>query len=413
MLIDRIIKQQQKEYNKRRYINMRKEATKKRVTHYIFELELKTVLEQGYTQIKHTTIRDKMPPRSFTLIHKNGHQNISLAVYDGKEYKYFYSMFKDEKNTPADNPMPEFNKEFKNRTNRTLKQVFGSTAQYYKKYVPQPIYYKSNLFGDYVKIKNVCLEDYSSHYPAAAIEKLPNANTAKIVKGHILPNQEYQFAFYPNTGHIAIYDEFDTHDYTRMQLTYGSSDKDRKYKTDYLGHETETVLMKPAKEKIVELGVYYDIKNTYSEDSDEYKYAKLFLNKFLGMFQQNNLSDYERSPFAHLAAVIIWRANIKMFNLIKQIGEPNIIQVCVDGLTHVGPKLGNDTKTLGGLICKEENAVMIQRGMNQYIVFGKDTHKCHQGLDLNIWSNEIKYWKASEKVDFKKYINTICEVEEF
>ena len=170
--------------------------------------------------------------------------------------------------------------------------------------------------------------------------------------------------------------------------------------------------MKAADEKLVEISKHYNIKNTFDKDTDEYQKAKLVLNKFIGMFEMNYESGYKTAPYAHLAAVIKWRANIKMFNLIKKIGEENIIQVIVDGIIHKGKAVGSTEKKLGNLITEAENAELIQRGISQYIVFGEKVIKKHQGLDLNLESDDIKKWSASPKVNFLEYIKSIIDVKE-
>ena len=149
-----------------------------------------------------------------------------------------------------------------------------------------------------------------------------------------------------------------------------------------------------------------------NKNTDEYKKAKLVLNKFIGMFEMNYESGYKTAPYAHLAAVIKWRANIKMFNLINKIGEKNIIQVIVDGIIHKGKAVGSTEKKLGNLITEAENAELIQRGISQYIVFGEKVIKKHQGLDLNLESDDIKEWSASPKVNFLEYIKSIIDVKE-
>lgn len=394
-----------------RYINFRKEADKDRLDHDAFIDKLNELINNEYQRIPVTTLRAKMPPKSFTLALRHSTM-VTLAVFDGTKYEFYSSHIKNAKNKDTSSPMPMFKKQFLDRTGKTLVEAFGKTAQYFKVCVPQPIYYQSSLYPNYQKLKGVCKEDFSSHYPSCASQKLPDANTTKVVNEYVLPDEEYEFAFYPETGHIAIYNELDSHKYIKEQELYGADITNRKFKTDYHGRETKTVLMKAAKEKIVELAVYYDIKNKCLKGTPEYDHAKLFLNKFLGMFEQNDLKNYSRLPFAHLAAVIKWRANIKMFNLIKRIGEFNIIQIVVDGLLHFGPAVGTNEQKMGNLICEEENATVIQRGINQYIVFGKEITKCHAGLDVDIESDNIKDWKASEKIMFVKYINSIIEVEE-
>ena len=411
MYLDKLIARQKEEYHNKRYINFRKEADKDKLTHDSFIEKINKLKGENFEQMPITTIRENMPAKTFTVGFK--HRCATLAVFDGQSYSFYYSDVKDEKNKITKNPMPQFKLDFLKRTGKTFKEAFGRTEQYFKVCVPQPIYYQSPLFGRDVIIKNVCKEDFSSHYPSCAVGKLPDASTMKIVNKYVLPDEEYEFAFYLDTGNVAVYNEFDSHDWIYMQQSFGAEEsKDRKYKTDYLGREKTTVLMKAAKERIVELEVYYKQKNQFQSDTPEYEQAKLFLNKFLGMFEQNNLTAYDRLPFAHLAAVIKWRANIKMYRLIRQIGIDKIIQVCVDGLLHTGPAFGQLEKKLGNLICEEENAKLIQKGINQYIVYGKMIHKCHAGLDLNIESDNIKDWKASEKVKFIEYLKTLVEVED-
>lgn len=408
--VQKEIRRQKQQYHDKKYINFRKEADKDKLTHDDFIEKINKLKEDNYTQIPITTIRELMMPKTFTVGFK--HRCATLAIYDGNNYNFYYSDIKDEKNKITKNPMPQFKSEFLKRTGKTLVEAFGKTSQDLKICVPQPIYYQSPIFARNTIIKNVCKEDFSSHYPSCAVEKLPDASTAKVINKYCLPDEEYEFAFYPETGHIAIYNELDSHNWTTMQKIYGASEEERRFKTDYLGRENKTILMKAAKERIVELAVYYDMKNKCLKGTPEYDHAKLFLNKFLGMFEQNNIEAYNRLPFAHLAAVIKWRANIKMFKLIKTIGEMKIIQVCVDGLLHIGPAFGTKDKKLGNLICEEENAKAIQKGINQYIVYGNEIHKCHAGLDINIESDDINDWAASEKVRFIDYLKTVVDLEE-
>lgn len=408
--VQREITRQKQRYHDKKYINFRKEADKYKLTHDSFIEKINKLKEENFEQIPITTMRELMPPKTFTVGFKN--RCATLAVFNGQDYSFYYSDVKDEKNKTTKNPMPQFRLDFLERTGKTLVEAFGKSSQDLKVCVPQPIYYQNPMFARNVMLNKVCKEDFSSHYPSCAIGKLPDASTAKTVNKYCLPDEEYEFAFYPETGHIAIYNEFDTHCWTTMQKIYGASEEERRFKTDYLGRENKTILMKAAKERIVELVTYYEAKNKLSKDTEEYNQAKLFLNKFLGMFEQNNLEAYKRLPFAHLAAVIKWRANIKMFKLIKTIGEMKVIQVCVDGLLHIGPAFGTKDKKLGNLICEEENAKAIQKGINQYIVYGDQIHKCHAGLDVNIESDNINDWAASEKVRFIDYLKTIIDLEE-
>lgn len=411
--LQKLVKKQQEEYHNKIYINHTKEAQKIKIKHKEFEDILKDLIVNNYTQIKPTTKRKKVKNKCFSCCCRNN-KILSLMVYETpKEIKNYITNLKDSKNIDKKNPMPIIKTEFLLRTGKKFKEAFGSTEQSFKVCVPQPLYYKSQFYPDYVKIKNISVEDFSSHYPAAAVGLLPNANTAITINNYVKPNKDYQFAFYPESGHIAIYNEFDTHNYVKNQQLFGAIEtNDRLFKTDYLKHETYTVLMKAADERLLELQNHYDIKNTYDKDTIEYDIAKLILNQFIGMFEMNYESGYKSEPYAHLAAVIKWRANIKMFNLINTIGLQNVVQVIVDGIIHKGPAIGVKEKKLGNLICEADNATLVQRGISQYIVFADKIIKKHQGLDLNLESDNIKDWAASPKVNFLEYIKTIINIRE-
>ena len=410
--LQKLIENQQRQ-GKNRYYAGRKDATLERCNHEEFNKILDTVKDK-YTKISKTTIRNKIPPKSFSLCYYENTQRFSLFVYeDNKHIKQYVTAVKDAKNENKQSvsPMKLISKDFKERTNKSLIEAFGAVKQDFKVCVPSPITYRSPLFPLYKEIKHVNYEDYSSHYPACANKLLPDANTAVKVNKYAKPDEEYRFCFYPETGHIAVYDEFDTHDYIRAIKIYGASDKNRAFKTDYMGHETYTIKMKASKEKIVELEAYYDRKNRFNKDTEEYKTAKLVLNKFLGMFEQNSIVCYKQYPLAHLAAVIKWRANVTTLELIKRIGPENVIQACVDGIIHIGKVQGTNIKKLGNLITEEIDAKFIQRGINQYIIFGKETHVCHQGLDINTDSKNIKDWEASPKTNYYKFITDQLNAE--
>lgn len=409
----REVQKQREKYHNKRYINFRKEADKQKLKKDELEAKLDTLLKDNYKYIKHTTIRSRMPENSYSLCVRR--DIISLTVHDDKKYYFYYTNYRDDtKNEKRKSPISEFKNKFKDRTGKTLVDNYGRVGQDFKICAPSPLYYINRMYPMQYKINDVCKEDFSSHYPSSASGILPDANTAILYNKYVEPNEEYKFAFYPDSGNVAVYGEFDSHNYIKFQEIYGAHVKTKRlYNPEYTAKDEHTILMKQAEfDMAPEMKYFYDIKNSKQKDSEEYYQAKLFMNSFLGMFEQNNKNHYDRLPLAHLAAVIKWRANIKMFNLIKKIDVLNVIQVCVDGIIHKGPAQGTDIKELGNLICEESKAKLIQRGINQYIIFGKEITKAHAGLDINIESNNIEDWKASEKVKFLDYIKSKFEIEE-
>lgn len=406
-----IIKRQQEAYHRRTYVYFRKEAGKKKLHQQDFKNKLDELISSGYQQIHKTTLRKYWKPNTFSLA-KDDHK-ISLCYYDGKEYGYCFTNYKDDtKNNDTGNPMPQFKKAFKDRTDKSLIEVFGKSQHDMKVCVPMFIDYKSGYFANYTWYNHVNKEDFSSHFPSQCIGILPTANGILKIDGYRKPDAEYPFAFYPDSGHIAIYGEFDTHDYKAMRYFEGTG-KDRLFKPDYNEKDKHTILMKAAEYTMApEIQAAYDRKNSAIKGSQDYKDSKLFLLKFIGQFEQNNAKFYESMPFAHIAAVVKWRANIKMMNIIRQIGPEHIIQICVDGIIHDGRIQGVKEKKLGNLITEYENAKFIQRGFNQYIITdGVKEDRVHSGLDIDI-DKDIRYWKASVKMNFIKYMKDNYMIED-
>ena len=409
--VERIVARQQKEYRQETYINFKKSIIVKLKKRELEE-KLELLDKEGYTIVKHTTMRANFPPKSYSLTY-NDHL-IKLSYFDGTNFYWCITNYHDDmKNVYTPNSFRTFKNMFKKRTGIKIKEAYGHTEQAFKEFCPKPLYYINPLFDRYLWYSGVSKEDYNSHYPAAALGILPDASTRKEVKGFVLPNSEYEFAFYPDSGNIAVFNEFDTHNYLSYVKTYTAHVKTR-ITVNYNAKDTKTILMKRAKHTLDEEMMYfYNIKCTSPKESKEYYDSKIFLLKFIGMLEQVSSKMYASYPFAHLAAVIKWRANIKMFNTLKQIGFRNVIQVCVDGVIHTGTPLGIKTSEIGELNLEATDAFFIQRGINQYIIKNKTFKEVkHTGLDVNVDSDNVMTWMASDKVDFLTYIKKNYVIEE-
>lgn len=410
--VERIVARQQKQYRKETYINF-KDAVIAKLKKRELEERLKWLEDNGYAFIKHTTMRDKYPPLSYSLTY-NDHL-IKLSYFDGTTFYWCSTNYHDDqKNISTPNSFKVFKSMFKKRTGVKLIDAFGKIEHSFKLFCPKPLYYISPLWERCVWLVNISKEDYCSHYPAAAIGILPDASTKLEVNSYVKPNKEYEFAFYPDTGHIAVYNEFDTHYYNKYIKTYSAKVNVGKYNPDYFGSDSRTILMKRSnfylKDEILH---FYDIKCNAPKNSQEYFDAKIFLLKFIGMLEQCSSKMYSSYPYAHLASVIKWRANIKMFRTLEQIGFKNVIQVCVDGVIHAGETIGSKTNKLGELNLEVSNGLFVQRGINQYILKGEKFKEVkHQGLDINVDSNNVMSWFASEKIDFLSYIKKNYVIEE-
>lgn len=410
--VEKIVARQQKEYRKETYINF-KDAVIMKLKKRELEERLEWLEANGFSFIRHTTMRAKFPPLSYSLTY-NDHL-IKLSYFDGNKYYWCSTNYHDDqKNISTPNSFKVFKSMFKKRTELKLIDAFGKIEHSFKIFCPKPLYYISPLWDRATWLVGISKEDYCSHYPAAATGILPDAGTKIEVNSYVRPNKEYEFAFYPDTGHIAVFNEFDTHDYKSYIKTYSAKVKVGKYDPEYYGDDSRTILMKRSNYDLKEEIMYfYNIKCNSPKNSEEYYDSKIFLLKFIGMLEQCSSKMYSSYPFAHLAAVIKWRANVKMFRTLEKIGFRNIIQVCVDGVIHSGEPIGTDTNNLGDLNLEVSDALFIQRGINQYILKGEKFKEVrHQGLDINIESNNIMNWFASEKIDFLSYIKKNYVIEE-
>lgn len=248
---------------------------------------------------------------------------------------------------------------FKENTGTTLLKAFGTVNEEYKICVPKQFYY--NEINKKTIIKNISAIDFCSMFPSNMCGKLPDSHTAIEVEGYVKPNEEYEFAFYLDTGHVAIYNEFDSHDW----LKYNFCDEVFRYgREKFVQHpykqDTKTILMKASKYELT--SIYEEAYKLRDVDSN----MKLITNASIGKF---HTKEYKTNKYAHLASVCIARANNKMIHLATIIGRKNIIQICVDGIIYKGNiKYGKDVKALGDLHQEVLNADICYAGMNKYII---------------------------------------------
>lgn len=312
-------------------------------------------------------LKDSLDPNKFMALHTN---NLKIGVFNkGNWTSYTCSYTNDimyvvvntgkellgysckinvahidqnvlHKATPA---LKTVKDEFKIIHNESFKTCFGTVEQNILRCIPKQFYWSKN--GRYMGIANSC--DFSSHYPAAACSILPDSHTAIEYKGTVAPTKEYSFAFYIKSGHIAIYNELDTHLWlanrfgkkTLFREKTVRKNFDDRFKEDILPSEDITILMKSAKYTLAE--VYNKLYNQRKDDDD----AKLFLVASIGQMHRKN---YVRDKYAHLAAVIIARANKRMLDLTAKLNMDEIIQIQVDGVIYTGDKkIGINDKYLG------------------------------------------------------------------
>lgn len=296
---------------------------------------------------------------------------------------------------------------FKKTTGSTFKKAFSTVEEDFKRCIPKQLSYFNKIYFD-TEMRASSI-DGCSQYPANMCGRLPDAHTAKKVKGTVAPTEEYPFAFYIKSGHIAEYNNFDTHDWLIDNLKllkilfritpFVVKNKQRINNWPIRlieDDEDETILMKASKYELTNTYQhFYNIKETYDHDSEEYDEAKMVMNASIGQFHKVDYAEYK---YAHLVAVAIARANNKMLEKVKVIGLENIIQICVDGILYVGDELGVNQKQLGVFKQEFTNCRMKISNYNKYIVLYNDgtiakfkRGNCNKTVDgKDITEDEVK-----------------------
>ena len=267
----------------------------------------------------------------------------------------------------------------------TMRSCFGSdTDAMFYRYICKPFYYLNQSYCGMVH-PHVSYADFCSQYPTNLCGALPHLRGMKIVDGRVAPNRKYPFAFYPDTCSLAEWDvqkgrlKYDT-------LRWRSSPfikcmlSPEQIKLALTKTDTKTILLKPAKYKLD-----YAMNYFYNKRKEDPR-AKLVMNSFIGFLHQRGYDKqkideegnvvtnaagkvkYEgRYKYAHIAAVVLARANQRMLDLIDKVGAENVIQIAVDGCIYMGKEAyGVEEKKLGNLHqeCVDEQFRII--GVNQY-----------------------------------------------
>ena len=362
-----------------KYVKWSKEATLEKGSTEQFGDLLESLIKKGFKQIDTKTIRYNYLNKGY-YIEKVG--NWKRLYYYDNDWKIFSTNVYDEnKNKEEKN----FNKQalvilkekFSELTGlgkKCFSQAFGTTTEEFKNCVPKQFYYMNSNFitksKDKARFDSTFLTgiDDSSHYPSCGCGRLPDANTALTIKGHAEPSEEYPFAFYLKSGMCAEYGVFDMRDWVEDPKWGPHLFTTKRWLEGKFYYEDETtVLMKASQYELTQCWRYFYDKR--KEDAD----AKLVMNSAIGQMHQRTegWKRYERFPYAHIAAVIIARANQKHLKTIKKIGDDRIVQVCVDGIIYKYSGLyakDPERKDLGVYVNEFKMAHGVFKSTNCYVI---------------------------------------------
>lgn len=389
-----------------KYIYWEKEAKKITVTQEEFAEIFKKVSANGNHIKTSKCIRMEYNAGDYRYEKQGIHRKLYVFVKNGDYRIYSTNAMDDNKNgfervtgPKAISAFMDKYKDLKKTNSLGFSKAFGTVDETFKNCVPRSFYYQDINKLDRV-IQNACSIDAGSHYPASMKGRLPNARTAVRVEGRAYPNEEYPFAFYPESGHSAEYKVYNTMSWNATDFGFCFTFKRVK--------ETYTILMKASEETLNDVWDYFYDRRKEDET------AKAVMNCTIGMMHTKKYTSYR---YAHLAAVAIARANSKHIEKASQIGLKNIIQICVDGIIYKGEKsYGEYTKTFGGYSQEFTGATIKVKGMNCYVVkdnYGKVIKVRHGAYNFNKDGTPIDETKITDFKDMDAWvrINPIEEVD--
>ncbi len=208
---------------------------------------------------------------------------------------------------------------FQNKANekigKSIGEIFGGLPLDYHKYrtcVPSPINWASGVYTDYKgSIAENCVKaDICSAYGTEASKTLPDCRISlgKVINGRAKPTKELPFAFYLESGHMAIWNEGDTFELNESPyITYNhtvfcSPDKDR------------TLLLPAAKYSLAE--IFEDLYEGRKDNPDN----KMIMNATIGMLHRKKITNKEDNLWP-VAAVIKYRCNKRIVDTCEWLKE--------------------------------------------------------------------------------------------
>ena len=183
----------------------------------------------------------------FTYNYEQHGDYIELYLLEDGQYKVYRNNLVDSKKNDDDGLKKIdylFDYKFREFNGISLRKAYGFVDKSLKRCIPRQFYYINNKFrGKLLRASGI---DASSQYPSGCLGKLPDMHQAIRVRGKVKPTEEYPFAFYAS-GHLAIYNELDTHNWmeSMMCLYLFRLDQNEDYPYRPLkDDEEETILMK-------------------------------------------------------------------------------------------------------------------------------------------------------------------------
>lgn len=334
------------QFKKLNYIYWGKEAIKVTLPNDQMILKIKKVLNER-EKANSKTLRKDFTEKTYGLTKRGDYYELYM-MEGGRYYIYASNVMDDSKNKKKAILRPDklFDAKFIELNGKSLRKAFGFVDKEFKRCIPKQFYYiNKRLIGKKVIASSI---DASSQYPSGCYGKMPDSHDPLIFDHYEKPTPDYPFAFYPKSGHLAIYGELDTRNWlsSRYVLDLFRIDGDDEYAFHSVpADKDETIMFKASDHELDETWDYfYQNKKMAEKDSQEYLDAKLVMNSAIGCWHRKDRRDTRSMPYsdkgsyqlAHLAAVAIARGNQKILDKCAKIGEEKILHICVDGIIYTG-----------------------------------------------------------------------------
>lgn len=322
----------------------------------------------------------------------------------GYHYIIYYTELDEEKlereNGPGHRGWNTLNEFVEKRTGKGLVKIFGTlpvennTCYISRcvKSVKQLLWYNPIVLNK--PLSNIYKGDIKSAFPSAFCGMLPNATSAVERRGRLLPTEEYPFAFYIKSGHMAEYNKYDTHDFLD-NVWYKKSENAQRENAlsrgetfitfaDVRDEDEITVLMKPAEINITrDIGKMFWVKEN-GKDEKTRKWYKAMLNALIGFMRSEQFCHQHYQ--GHLACVAYARTVAKMVSLAEELVKEGStpIYFATDCIMWVGKdsQTFSNTAGLGSFMEEANNAKVVICGMGQYWLEkdGEVISQKHQGI---------------------------------
>ena len=353
------------------YIYWQREAIYKRVSQKDWMKIFKDLKRAGGKRTNSKCIRNDFKENDYLVIKKGNYDYLyTYNEFDGYRV-YTTNPIDDEKNyrdygDRGKKAFKHLEDKFKELNDGlTLYKAFGHSPSEIKRCIPKSFYYTNDKYLG-VPIRGASMADFCSQYPSSACGLLPDWTKYKICQGTVAPDSKYRFAFYINSGHVAEWSRFDSHEWLKSRYykaLFRWDDKRGDGFHDIDPKDDITILCEASDYRLDDVwSFFYENRKTPGMD----KKAKLVMNASIGVM---HLQNYKERKFAHLAAIIIGRANDRMLKLANKIGFNNVCHIVIDGIIYLGDKVvGVKKKALQNLYQEYVDIECIIKGTNAYII---------------------------------------------